>query len=135
MQLLAEMDGFENRGDVRIIGATNRIDILDKALLRPGRFDRIIEIPLPDIDGRLSILKIQTVEMNLDPSVDLQEIALRTEGRNGADLRAITMEAGMFAIRSDRDLVTREDLVRAIDKFVDEVERNRGIGTASAMFA
>ena len=67
MQLLAEMDGFGNRGDVRIIGATNRIDILDRALLRPGRFDRIIEIPLPDVEGRLSILKIHTGGMNLEP--------------------------------------------------------------------
>ena len=71
MQLLAEMDGFGNRGNVRIIGATNRIDMLDRALLRPGRFDRIIEIPLPDVEGRLSILKIHTGGMNLESSIDL----------------------------------------------------------------
>jgi proteasome regulatory subunit len=136
MQLLAEMDGFGNRGDVRIIGATNRIDILDRALLRPGRFDRIIEIPLPDVEGRLSILKIHTGGMNLDQSIDLREIALKTDGRNGADLRAICMEAGMFAIRSDHEHVTREDLLKAIDKFATELERGTGIGpSSSAMFA
>ncbi len=136
MQLLAEMDGFGNRGDVRIIGATNRIDILDRALLRPGRFDRIIEIPLPDVEGRLSILKIHTGGMNLDASIDLREIALKTDGRNGADLRAICMEAGMFAIRSEHEHVTREDLLKAIDKFTGELERGTGIGAASsAMFA
>jgi proteasome regulatory subunit len=135
MQLLAEMDGFGNRGDVRIIGATNRIDILDKALLRPGRFDRIIEIPLPDIEGRLSILKIHTTGMNLDPSVDLREIAARTDGRNGADLRAITMEAGMFAIRSENEQVTREDLLKAIDKFSLELERSTGVAASGAMYA
>ena len=135
MQLLAEMDGFGNRGDVRIIGATNRIDILDRALLRPGRFDRIIEIPLPDIEGRLSILKIHTTGMNLDPSVDLREVAARTDGRNGADLRAITMEAGMFAIRSEHEQVTREDLLKAIDKFSLELERSTGVAASGAMYA
>ncbi len=135
MQLLAEMDGFGNRGDVRIIGATNRIDILDRALLRPGRFDRIIEIPLPDVEGRLSILKIHTGGMNLDPSVNLKDIAKKTDGRNGADLRAITMEAGMFAIRSDHETVTHDDLIRAIEKFSGELDRGSSPGSTGAMFA
>jgi proteasome regulatory subunit len=116
MQLLAGMDGFETRGDVKIIGATNRIDILDKALLRPGRFDRIIEIPLPDEEGRLSILKVHTRGLTVDETVDLVEVASMTEGRNGADLRAICMEAGMFAIRNDREAITRSDFLAAIDK-------------------
>jgi proteasome regulatory subunit len=116
MQLLAGMDGFETRGDVKIIGATNRIDILDKALLRPGRFDRIIEIPLPDGEGRLSILKVHTRGLTVDESVDLVEVASMTEGRNGADLRAICMEAGMFAIRNDREAITRSDFLAAIEK-------------------
>jgi len=85
MQLLAGMDGFERRGDVKIIGATNRIDILDRALLRPGRFDRIIEIPLPDVLGRIAILDVHTRKMRLDPGVNLAEIADLTEGKNGAD--------------------------------------------------
>jgi proteasome regulatory subunit len=73
MQLLAEMDGFDERGDVKIIGATNRIDILDRALLRPGRFDRIIEIPLPDVAGRLAIFRIHTRGMNIGDDVDLED--------------------------------------------------------------
>jgi proteasome regulatory subunit len=116
MQLLAGMDGFENRGDVKIIAATNRIDILDKALLRPGRFDRIIEIPLPDEEGRLSILKVHSRSLTIDETVNLPEIAGLTEGKNGADLRAICMEAGMYAIRNERASITREDFLQAIDK-------------------
>ena len=110
------MDGFENRGDVKIIGATNRIDILDRALLRPGRFDRIIEIPLPDEEGRLSILKVHTRSLTMDDGVNLPEIAGLTEGKNGADLRAICMEAGMYAIRNERPAITREDFLSAIEK-------------------
>jgi proteasome regulatory subunit len=116
MQLLAGMDGFENRGDVKIIGATNRIDILDRALLRPGRFDRIIEIPLPDESGRLSILKVHCRALTIDENVDLGEVARQTDGKNGADLRAICMEAGMFAIRKDRPAITQEDFLTAIAK-------------------
>jgi proteasome regulatory subunit len=116
MQLLAGMDGFENRGDVKIIGATNRIDILDRALLRPGRFDRIIEIPLPDETGRLSILKVHCRALMIDETVDLREVARQTEGKNGADLRAICMEAGMFAIRKERPAITQEDFRAAITK-------------------
>ena len=116
MQLLAGMDGFENRGDVKIIGATNRIDILDRALLRPGRFDRIIEIPLPDETGRLSILKVHCRALTIDENVDLCEVARQTDGKNGADLRAICMEAGMFAIRKERPAITQEDFRAAITK-------------------
>jgi proteasome regulatory subunit len=116
MQLLAGMDGFENRGDVKIIAATNRIDILDKALLRPGRFDRIIEIPLPDADGRLSILKVHSRSLAVADDVNLMEIAQLTEGRNGADLYAICMEAGMFAIRKESPFITQEDFRAAVAK-------------------
>ncbi len=135
MQLLAEMDGFENRGDVKIIGATNRIDILDRALLRPGRFDRIIEIPLPDFHGRLSIMKIHTKNMNLDENVDLSEVARLTEGKNGADLRAICMEAGMFAIRSEHDTVTHADFLKAIDKLSLDFDKHHIHTSFGAMFA
>jgi len=124
MQLLAGMDGFENRGDVKIIGATNRIDILDRALLRPGRFDRIIEIPLPDETGRLSILKVHCRELTIDEDVDLCEIAKQTEGKNGADLRAICMEAGMFAIRKERPAIKQEDFLAAITKIHLDFNRN-----------
>jgi proteasome regulatory subunit len=134
MQLLAGMDGFENRGDVKIIGATNRIDILDRALLRPGRFDRIIEIPLPDETGRLSILKVHCRALTIDDDVDLREIARQTEGKNGADLRAICMEAGMFAIRKERPTITQEDFLAAIAKI--RLDFNRGPGEVEGvMFA
>ncbi len=116
MQLLAEMDGFDNRGNVKIIGATNRIDILDPALLRPGRFDRIIRIPLPNEDGRLSILKVHCRSLTVDDAVNLRKVAEMTEGKNGADLRAICMEAGMFAIRKERSAIQQEDFEAAIAK-------------------
>lgn len=135
MQLLAGMDGFEARGDVKIIGATNRIDILDPALLRPGRFDRIIEIPIPDIEGRYSILKIHTKGMNLEPQIDLRKIAGLTEGRNGADLRAICMEAGMFAIRDERSQIRSEDFVRALQKVSSGFDRQTLKNNFGEMFA
>jgi len=135
MQLLAGMDGFERRGDVKIIGATNRIDILDRALLRPGRFDRIIEIPLPDIEGRLAILNVHSRKMRLEDEVDLREIAYLTEGKNGADLRAICMEAGMFAIRKEHDAITRSDFLNAIEKVALDFDRQKLASSFGAMFA
>ncbi|MBP2145544.1 proteasome regulatory subunit [Methanofollis sp. W23] len=135
MQLLAGMDGFDVRGDVKIIGATNRIDILDPALLRPGRFDRIIEIPLPDPEGRLSILKIHTNGMNLGSDIDLVEVARITEGRNGADLHAICMEAGMFAIRDERTEVRQDDFIRAMQKVSSGYVRPPIKNTFGEMFA
>jgi proteasome regulatory subunit len=135
MQLLAEMDGFENRGDVKIIGATNRIDILDRALLRPGRFDRIIEIPLPDVRGRLSILNVHTRALTMDDSVNLDGIAALTEGKNGADLKAICMEAGMFAIRKERASINHQDFLFAIDKVTTDFNRHRLVDVEGAMFA
>ena len=134
MQLLAGMDGFENRGDVKIIGATNRIDILDRALLRPGRFDRIIEIPLPDETGRLAILNVHCRLLTMDETVDLAKVARLTDGKNGADLHAICMEAGMFAIRKDRPAITHEDFLLAIEKV--GLDFNRGLpDVEGAMFA
>ncbi|WP_297548980.1 proteasome-activating nucleotidase [Thermococcus sp.] len=115
MQLLAEMDGFDPRGNVKVIAATNRPDILDPALLRPGRFDRLIEVPLPDFRGRLEILKVHTRKMNLK-DVDLRIIAELTEGASGADLKAIATEAGMFAIRDRREYVTQNDFLKAVEK-------------------
>jgi len=135
MQLLAGMDGFENRGDVKIIGATNRIDILDKALLRPGRFDRIIEIPLPEEKGRLSVLKVHCRALTIDDNVDLNEIAKLTDGKNGADLRAICMEAGMFAIRKEHPAITQEDFLAAISKVDLDFNRNGSSAVEGAMFA
>lgn len=118
MQLLAEMDGFDPRGEVKLVAATNRLDMLDPALLRPGRFDRVIEIPLPSREARESILKIHTSDMNLDPSVDLQKISDLADNASGADLKALATEAGMFAIREERTTVYQGDLERAATKIL-----------------
>jgi proteasome regulatory subunit len=122
MQLLAEMDGFEPLANVKIIAATNRPDILDDALLRPGRFDRIIEIPVPSELGRAEIFKIHSRGMALRESLDFEALAGRCEGATGADIRAICTEAGMWAIREERDTVTLADFERAIEKVVGEEE-------------
>jgi len=123
MQLLAEMDGFRTRGDIKIIAATNRIDILDPALLRPGRFDRIIEIPMPSAVGRLKILEIHSQKMKKDGDVDLMEIVKVTEEASGADLNAIVVEAGMNALRRGASSVAKSDFEVAIRKVLgDEVE-------------
>jgi proteasome regulatory subunit len=119
MQLLAEMDGFDNRGDVRIMAATNRADMLDPALLRPGRFDRLIEIPLPDKDSRLQILKIHSRKMHIG-DVDLEEIATITEKSTGAELEAVCREAGMMAVRREADNVGMDDFMAAVRKVKNE---------------
>ncbi len=116
MQLLSDMDGFNARGNVRLIAATNRPDILDPALLRPGRFDRFISIPMPDKNARAVILKIHCRRMKLSDDVDLDELALLTEESSGSDLKAVAMEAGMFAVREERYSVGMEDFMNAIKK-------------------
>ncbi|MGB7787138.1 proteasome-activating nucleotidase [Methanoregula sp.] len=121
MQLLAEMDGFDNRGDVRIMAATNRADMLDPALLRPGRFDRLIEIPEPDTGARLQILKIHSRRMKLG-EIQLEDIAGMTEGATGAELEAVCREAGMMAVRRDADQVEMIDFTNAVRKVKNEAE-------------
>jgi proteasome regulatory subunit len=116
MQLLAEMDGFDPLGNVKIIAATNRIDILDPAILRPGRFDRIIYVPLPDEKGRYEIFMIHTRKMNLAKDVSLSQLAKITEGFSGADIKAVCVEAGYNAIRNGRDVVTMKDFLDAVEK-------------------
>ncbi|WP_178918080.1 proteasome-activating nucleotidase [Natronomonas gomsonensis] len=120
MQLLSEMDGFDQRGDISIIAATNRFDMLDRAILRPGRFDRLIEVPEPDVEGRTQILRIHTQRMNLADSVDLAELAEETEGLSGAELESLATEAGMFAIRDNRTEVAEADFLEALDKVTRE---------------
>ncbi|MBD6955787.1 MAG: proteasome-activating nucleotidase [Thermoplasmata archaeon] len=115
MQLLAEIDGFDPLGNVKIIAATNRPDILDEALIRPGRFDRIIEIPLPDENAREQIFRIHTRNMSVKDA-DLRVLARETKGMSGADIKAICTEAGMNAIREMRDYVTMRDFIKAIEK-------------------
>ena len=121
MQLLSELDGFESRGNVGIIAATNRPDILDNALIRPGRFDRAIEVPLPNKIGRQKILEIHTQKMKIDENIDFDSISELTEGFSGADLKAICTEAGMFAIRSERKQVISKDFMDAIDKIMNQI--------------
>ncbi|MCK5309260.1 MAG: proteasome-activating nucleotidase [Thermoplasmata archaeon] len=116
MQLLAELDGFDAIENVKIIGATNRPDILDDALLRPGRFDRIIEIPVPNYEARKAIFNIHSSKMSVAKNVDFEKLAANTEGVSGADIKAICTEAGMFAIRENRTRVKMLDFTMAIDK-------------------
>ncbi|MFA4934372.1 MAG: proteasome-activating nucleotidase [Candidatus Methanoperedens sp.] len=127
VQLLAELDGFDTRGDVRIVAATNRIDLLDPALLRPGRFDRIIEVPMPDADGRREIFKIHTRNMKLE-AVDFEELVKITEGLNGAELKAIVTEAGMFVIRRKGRAVTMQDFKDAYNKMIIKETRDEVVG-------
>ncbi|MFD1634928.1 proteasome-activating nucleotidase Pan1 [Haloplanus ruber] len=120
MQLLSEMDGFEERGDIRIIAATNRFDMLDPAILRPGRFDRLIEVPKPDDAGREIIFKIHTRDMNVAADVDFAELAEMAADASGADIKAVCTEAGMFAIRDDRTEIYMDDFVSAWEKISAE---------------
>ncbi len=122
MQLLAEMDGFEERGEIRIIAATNRFDMLDRAILRPGRFDRLIEVPEPNEEGRREIFQIHTRNMNIADDVDFDTLARQATMASGADIKAICTEAGMFAIRDDRTEVTMEDFENAYEKIEKEDE-------------
>ena len=122
MQLLSEMDGFEDRGEIRIIAATNRFDMLDRAILRPGRFDRLIEVPEPDEAGREQIFRIHTRSMSVDDNVDFGRLAAMAEGASGADIKAICTEAGMFAIRDDRTEVRMSDFREAYEKIQTEDE-------------
>ncbi|MDW8022030.1 MAG: AAA family ATPase, partial [Nitrososphaerota archaeon] len=116
-QLLAEMDGIEELTDVIVLGATNRPDLLDPAILRPGRFDKLIYVPPPDEKSRYQILRIYTRKMPLSPDVSIRELAARTEGYSGADLAALCREAAMSALRKNMnaEYVTREDFDRALD--------------------
>jgi proteasome regulatory subunit len=122
MQLLAEMDGFDNRGDVRIIAATNRLDVLDPAILRPGRFDRIVHVPMPDEEARTNILKIHSRFMNLGDDIDFSKLSRMTEGMSGADLNAITMEAGMLAVRFDKGYVGMDEFLESVKKVLSKIE-------------
>ncbi len=125
MQLLAEIDGFKPLGNVKVIGATNRIDILDPAILRPGRLDRLIEVPLPDKKGRIEIFKIHTQKMNLAENVDFKKLAELTEKMSGAEIKAICTEAGYFAIRDKRERVEMKDFFKAIKKVKKEESKGK----------
>lgn len=117
-QLLAEMDGFSTRTGVVVIAATNRLDVLDDALLRPGRFDRHIQVNLPDIKERTEILKIHAKNKNLSSAVDLEDIARRTPGFSGAQLENLLNEATLLAVRKDKTSISMSDLDEAIDRVI-----------------
>ncbi|MDY0386527.1 MAG: proteasome-activating nucleotidase [Methanolobus sp.] len=122
MQLLAEMDGFDNRGDVKIVAATNRIDVLDPAILRPGRFDRIVNVPMPDEGARENIFKIHTRFMSIADDIDFKKLAKLTENASGADLNAIAMEAGMLAVRFDKEIICMDDFLESVQKVMTKRE-------------
>ncbi|KAG2177927.1 hypothetical protein INT43_003174 [Umbelopsis isabellina] len=119
MELLNQMDGFDYLGQTKLIMATNRPDTLDPALLRPGRLDRKIEIPLPNEQGRLEILKIHSAGIAKHGELDYEAIVKLSDGFNGADLRNVCTEAGMFAIRDERDYTIQEDFMKAVRKVAD----------------
>lgn len=119
MELLNQMDGFDSLGQVKIIMATNRPDTLDPALLRPGRLDRKVEIPLPNEQGRLEILKIHARKIAKHGDIDWEAIVKLGDGFNGADLRNVCTEAGLFAIRADREYCIEEDFMKAARKLGD----------------
>jgi 26S proteasome regulatory subunit T4 len=116
MELLAQLDGFDTAGQVKMVMATNRPDILDPALLRPGRMDRKIEIPLPNEAQRLDILKIHAGPITKKGDIDFESVVKLADDFNGADMRNICTEAGLFAIRGDRDFVVEEDFMKAARK-------------------
>ena len=125
MQLLAELDGFKPLDNVKVIGATNRKDILDSAVIRPGRLDRLIYIPIPNKSARLKIFKIHSKNMSFDKKINFELLISRMEGFSGAEIKAVCTEAGYFAIRADRTFVTKDDFLKAIDK-VKEEEKAEG---------
>jgi 26S proteasome regulatory subunit T4 len=113
-ELLAQMDGFGSSAQVKVLMATNRPDVLDPALLRPGRLDRKIEIPLPNEQSRSEILKIHSKGLSIEGDVDWDAVVKLSEGFNGADLRNICTEAGLLALRAERDAVINEDFLKAV---------------------
>ena len=119
MEMLNQIDGFDELGKVKVIMATNRPDVLDPALLRPGRLDRKIEIPLPNESGRVDILKIHSKPMTKKGEIEFEALGKITDGFNGADLRNVCTEAGMFAIRAQREYVIQEDFMQAARKIKD----------------
>ena len=119
MELLNQMDGFDVLGKVKMVMATNRPDVLDPALMRPGRLDRKIEIPLPNEGGRVEILKIHAQKINKHGDVDYEAISKIADDFNAADMRNICTEAGMFAIRDDRDYCIHDDFMKAVRKLAE----------------
>lgn len=125
MQLLAELDGFEPLDNVKVIGATNRKDILDPAIIRPGRLDRLIKVPIPNKEAKLEIFKIHSRDMTLEKGLNAKALIDKMENFSGAEIHAVCTEAGYFAIRDNRTNITKEDLFKAIEK-VKREEKEEG---------
>lgn len=122
-QLLSEMDGFDSSKGIIILGATNRPEVLDKALLRPGRFDRRIIVEKPDLKGRIDVLRVHSHDVNMDDTVDLEEIALATSGAVGADLANMVNEAAIMAVKDGRAAVAQKDLFEAVEVVIAGKEK------------
>jgi len=128
LELLNQLDGFEPHQNIKIIMATNRIDILDSALLRPGRIDRKIEFPAPNEDARVDILRIHSRKMNLTRGINLRKIAEKMQGASGAESKGVCTEAGMYALRERRVHVTQEDFEMAVAKVMQkDSEKNMSV--------
>ena len=134
MQLLSEMDGFESLDDVKVIAATNRPELLDAALLRPGRFDRIVEIPMPDLDARIRIFEVQCGSMPVSSSVDLRSLGILADGFSGADIKSVVVEAGISAISAGRKTVSKSDFTVAINK-IDRKRREANYSGTDGLYS
>jgi cell division protease FtsH len=130
-QLLAEMDGFSNNIGIIIVAATNRADMLDKALLRAGRFDRQIHVDLPDLNERKEIFKVHLKPLKIDKDLDIEFLAKQTPGFSGADLANVSNEAALIAARRDKKVVEKEDFLDAIDRIIAGLERRNKLITSS----
>ena len=119
LEIVNQLDGFDARGNVKVLMATNRPDVLDPALMRPGRLDRKIEIPLPNEAGRVEVLKIHAANINKHGDIDYEAVAKIADDFNAADMRNICTEGGMFAIRDERDYVVHDDFMKAVRKLVE----------------
>lgn len=124
MQLLSELDGFDQRGNIKFIAATNRADTLDPALLRAGRFDRLVEFPLPNEKSRESIFKIHMRNLNFEDDINIAHLVYNTDGATGSDIKAICTEAGMYAIRRDSEKISNEDFMKALEKVLSKGNEN-----------
>lgn len=124
LQLMTKMDGFEEEGEVQVLAATNRYDKLDEAILRPGRFDKTIEIPEPEMKARESIFQIHTQGLEISDEMKFADLAHRSRGMTGADIEAVCREAGLHAVRENRNRINQQDFIDSINKIKeDRVER------------
>ncbi len=118
LEILYQLDGFDSRGNVKVLMATNRPDTLDPALMRPGRVDRKIEFSLPDLEGRVHIFKIHAKTMSMDKHIRYELLGRLCPNSTGADIRSVCTEAGMFAIRARRKSISEKDMLDAIEKVI-----------------